>query len=198
MGTSVATARLAKSGYIPWKQALWCVITACIGSACGANLALRIDAEIIKRLMLIVIPVAAFFVLRGTALQEKSGKEITHNKQLFRSVLIALGIGIYDGLYGPGTGTFLILLLTSFAGYGLKEANGVTKAINLTTNIAALTVYILNAKVMFILGLAGGICNIIGNYIGISFFKEKGIRIVRPIMLFVMALFFIRILSEIL
>lgn len=197
MGTSVSTYRLARGGNIPWRKALPCVIMAVIGSSCGAKLALMVDAELFKRLMLIIIPVTAFYVFRTKTLD--SDKEPLDGKTEFiRASLTALLIGAYDGFYGPGTGTFLILLLSSFARFRLGEANGVSKSINLTTNITSLTVYLLNGKVLIPLGLAGGIFGIIGNYIGVSFFNEKGSKAVKPIMIVVLTIFFIRILSEIL
>ena len=105
---------------------------------------------------------------------------------------------MYDGFYGPGTGTFLILLLTALAHFRLGEANGVAKSINLSTNVSSLAVYLMNGKVLLLLGFVAGLCGIAGNYIGVTFFQQKGSKAVKPIMLTVLTLFFIRILSEIL
>ena len=112
--------------------------------------------------------------------------------------MVALLIGAYDGFYGPGTGTFLILLLTAFAHFRLGEANGVAKSINLTTNLTSLAVYLMNGKVILLLGFFGGLFGIIGNYIGVTFFEKKGAKAVRPLMIIVLVIFFIRILTEIL
>ena len=70
------------------------------------------------------------------------------------------------------------------------------KTVNLTTNLTALAVYLAGGKVLLLLGLAAGVCSIAGNYIGISFFQRKGSRAVKPIMLGVLAVFFIRVLTE--
>ena len=191
MGTSISVGRLAKRGSIPWKQAVFCICAALIGSFTGAQIALRIEADIFKRIMLVIVPVTAFYVMRTKTLGDGTGQP-----NLAKAVLFALVIGAYDGFYGPGTGTFLLLLLTSFAGYRLNEANGIAKTINLTTNITSLTVYLINGKVLILLGLCAGLCSIAGNYIGISFFEKKGSRIVRPIMITVLIVFFIRILTE--
>ena len=93
-------------------------------------------------------------------------------KMILFSAFIAFVIGIYDGFYGPGTGTFLLLLLTGVAHMGLKEANGITKAINLTTNLTALAVYLMNGKVILLLGLAAGVFSIAGNYLGAQLFRQ--------------------------
>ena len=111
---------------------------------------------------------------------------------------VALIVGAYDGFYGPGTGTFLILLLTGLAHLCLAEANGIAKVINLSTNIAALTVYLFNGKVIFPLGLTAGCFSIAGNYIGTRFFAKGGAKSVKPIILIVLAIFFIKVLTEVL
>lgn len=196
MGTTVSTYRFARSGDIPWKKALPCVIMAVIGSSTGARLALMVNAELFKKLMLVIIPATAFYVLR-TRSMDTDPQPLDTGKTLIRASLAALLIGMYDGFYGPGTGTFLILLLSGFAHFRLGEANGVAKSINLTTNLSSLAVYLINGKVLIPLGLAGGLFGIAGNYIGVSFFKEKGSKAVKPIMIMVLTIFFIRILAEI-
>lgn len=197
MGTSVSTYRFARSGNIPWKRALPCIIMAVLGSGTGARLALLVDADLFKKIMLVIIPLTALYVLRNRSMGEEK-EPYPEWKTLIRASLVALFIGAYDGFYGPGTGTFLILLLSGFARFRLGEANGVAKSINLTTNITSLTVYLLNGKVLIPLGLAGGVFGIIGNYIGVSFFNEKGAKAVRPIMIVVLTIFFIKVLTEIL
>ena len=195
MGTTVSTFRLARGGNIPWKKALPCVIMAVIGSSTGARLALLVDSDLFKKLMLVIIPLTAIYVMRNRSMDTEK-EPLEWKKTLLRASLVALIIGMYDGFYGPGTGTFLILLLSGFAHFRLGEANGVAKSINLTTNLTSLAVYLLNGKVLIPLGLAGGLFGIIGNYIGISFFNEKGAKAVRPIMIVVLTIFFIRIITE--
>lgn len=198
MGTSVATARLAKAGYIPWKKALVCIASALVGSFLGARLALIVSDRIFKWILLVILPLTAFYILRRKPLDETDHPRFQQDggRTSALTVLIALVIGVYDGFYGPGTGTFLLILFTSVAGLQLGEANGMTKAINLTTNLTALTIFLISGKVLIPLGLAAGCCNIAGNYIGITFFKSKGSRAVTPIMLIVLTIFFLKILLE--
>ena len=133
MGTALATGRLAKGGNIPWRQAGLCILAALIGSWAGARLALLVDPEVFKRLMLVILPLTALYLLRSRPLGDGAG-DLPKGTMTLRAALIALGVGVYDGFYGPGTGTFLLLLLTGFARFKLGEANGVAKSINLTTN----------------------------------------------------------------
>lgn len=196
MGTTVATYRLASLGYIPWRKAALCIVMAIIGSSTGAKLALMVDADLFKKLMLVIIPLTAIYVMRNKNMDEPK-EPLGDRETVIRASLVALLIGVYDGFYGPGTGTFLILLLSGFAHISLKESNGIAKSINLTTNLSSLAVYLMNGKVIILLGLAGGLFGIAGNYIGVTFFKNKGAKAVRPLMIIVLVIFFIKILTEI-
>ena len=111
---------------------------------------------------------------------------------------VALLIGLYDGFYGPGTGTFLILMLTGLAHLTLASANGIAKVINLTTNLSALVVFFLNGKVLLLLGLVAGCFSILGNYIGTQCFDKGGAKAVKPLMIVVLCIFFIKVLWELL
>ena len=195
MGTAIAAGQFARKGYIPWKQAVFCVFCALIGSGLGARLALLLEDGIFRIIMLFILPLTALYVTRSKALAVEK-EPFSRGRTLAISMAVAFVIGVYDGFYGPGTGTFLILLLTVAAHMGLRPANGVAKAINLTTNLTALTVYWLDGKVLFFLGLTAGAFSIAGNWLGARFFENRGARAVKPIMLTVLAIFFVRVLLE--
>ena len=105
----------------------------------------------------------------------------------------AFVIGIYDGIYGPGTGTFLIIAFTVFAKLSVTSANAQAKVINLTTNITSLAIFLLHGQVVILLGLAAAACNMAGNYAGSGMVMDKGAKIVRPVIIFVLALLLLRL-----
>lgn len=197
MGATIAAGKYAKNGYIPWKTAIPCVIFAIVGSALGAKIALLVSDYYFKRLILVILPLTAIYILKDKSMSADK-EPLSFGRTAFVGSVVAFVVGIYDGFYGPGTGVFLILLLTAFAHLGLKEANGLCKAINWTTNISAVTVYILNGRALMTLGLVAGVFSIVGSYIGAKTFEKKGAQSVRPLMLVVLAIFFIKILTEIL
>lgn len=192
MGTSVATFRFARAGYIKSKIALPCVVGALLGGSTGAELALLIPEGVFAWIMLVILPFVAFFVLRPHSLSVE-GEDVPLRKTIVFGMLIAFAMGIYDGIYGPGTGTFLILLLNGLVHMKLTLANGTTKAINLATNVSALVMFLINGKVLILLGLVAGAFNIAGNYLGASLFSSRGITVVKPLMLVVLVIFFVKI-----
>lgn len=103
---------------------------------------------------------------------------------------------MYDGFYGPGTGTFLILVLSGIAHMKLTEANGIAKVINLSTNIGRVNRISLQRQNSRAFRLTAGAFSIAGNYAGTKAFVRGGAKISRPIMMTVIALFFVKVAVE--
>ena len=198
MGTTIATIRYAINGYMVKAFVIAGVICGLAGSWAGSNLALITDDSIFKAIMLAILPFVAFFVLRTKDLDAFAENELPLKKALVITAVVALVIGVYDGFYGPGTGTFLMLALTALAHQDVRTAAGTTKAINLSTNAAALAVFLVNGAVLLPLGLAAGAFNIVGNWLGSRSFTKKGSKLARPIMLVVIALFAVRLVADLL
>ena len=197
MGATIAAGKYAKSGFIPWKTAIPCILFAMLGSNLGARIVLLIDDYYFKRLMLVILPLTALYIYRSKVMAQERPSLPFWQTAIIGSA-VSFAIGIYDGFYGPGTGVFLILLLTSLAHYGLKEANGLCKAINWTTNVSSLAVFLMNGRVLLPLGLTAGLFSIAGSYLGARTFEKKGAQSVKPLMLVVVAIFFVKVLLEIL
>ncbi|MBR5217024.1 MAG: sulfite exporter TauE/SafE family protein [Oscillospiraceae bacterium] len=195
MGTTIATVRYGMSGFIPWKIALFCAVFAMVGSHMGANLALLLSDRVFKIVMLVILPLTAWYVLRGRALDGER-ESFSAKKTTLIAMGIALAVGVYDGFYGPGTGTFLLLGLTALGHMPLQEANGTTKVINLTSNITALVVFLINGKVLLPLGIVAGLFNVAGNYLGARMFEKGGAKTVKPVMIVVLVIFFIRVITD--
>ena len=194
-GTSLATFRFLKNGLINLKLAVPSVAAAILGSTLGARLSLMVSEDIMKYILFAILPVAAFFVLNRHLFSDREGKTEVNRRTVAVCILSALIIGAYDGFYGPGTGTFLIIAFSVFAGMTVSAANAQAKVINLTSNLSSLAVYLLNGQVIIWLGLAGAACNMAGNWLGSGLAMTRGARIVRPVILAVLLLLFIKILT---
>lgn len=194
-GTFVATMRYSRCGFIHWRELIPAVIVALIGSWIGARLALLVENDIFKVIMLVVLPLTAVFVLNKKTLS-KYRLPYTGRKTITIISILAMMMGVYDGFYGPGTGTFLMLMLVGIAHVSLQEAVGTTKVINLSTNVASLSVYLVHGKVLFPLALVAAIFGIAGNYIGARYFTKKGVGFVKPIIVAVLTIFFVKLCWE--
>jgi uncharacterized membrane protein YfcA len=194
-GTFVATMRYSRCGFIHWRELIPAVIVALIGSWIGARLALLVENDIFKVIMLVVLPLTAVFVLNKKTLS-KYRLPYTGRKTITIISILAMMMGVYDGFYGPGTGTFLMLMLVGIAHVNLQEAVGTTKVINLSTNVASLSVYLVHGKVLFPLALVAAIFGIAGNYIGARYFTKKGVGFVKPIIVSVLTIFFVKLCWE--
>lgn len=198
-GTTLTTVRFAKQGYIDVKFAIPCAVFSLMGSYLGANLALFVNERTFKLIMLVVLPLVAAYVISGRALKERDESDkFPLPKAMAVAVSCALFIGLYDGFYGPGTGTFLLLLLTGMARMSLNSAAGITKVINLSSNIASLALYSSKGNVIFPLGIAAAVFGLLGNYLGTKTFTAKGSRGAKPIIIAVLTIFFVKTVIELL
>ena len=167
------------------------------GSALGANIVLMLSDEVLRTMMFIILPLAAAVILWQRNLPDENKDDGTLN--LIKTLLalgIGLGIGLYDGIVGPGTGTFAIIAFTTLMGFDLRTANGNGKVLNLASNYASLFTYLVNGLVVFHVAIPCAISNILGNLLGSHFALKKGARFIRPMMLVVLVLLLAKLLSD--
>jgi uncharacterized membrane protein YfcA len=196
-GTALATYRFIKNKLVNVRLAIPSVIAAIIGAAIGSNLSLIVDEKYMLWGMFIILPLSAFFVLNKKLFNDNGSDEIQLDKRTYRTaVLAAFIIGGYDGFYGPGAGTFLIIAFSVFAKMSIKTSNAHAKVINLTTNLTSLIVFLLSGKVIIILGLAGAVSNMIGSYIGSGLVMKNGSKIVKPSIVLVLVLLAIKVIGN--
>lgn len=194
-GTLIAACRYCRKITFDWRLTVPMVILSLAGSVIGARLSLVVSENILKAVLLMVLPVTAFFVLRKNALLEGKEGSIPRKRMMAISWTAALVIGCYDGFYGPGTGTFLMLIFMGIAKMKTMEAAANTKIINLSSNIAALLTYVLEGQVMIPLGLSAALFSIAGNYIGAGMVLKNGTKVVRPIVIIVLILLFAKVIG---
>lgn len=195
IGTAVSTGRYIKGGFIDWKLGIPAVLLALLGAHVGTRLQLIVDENWLKWMLLIVLPLVAFAVLRDKRLPEEPG-EIAPRRQMLIVWAAALLIGCYDGFYGPGTGTFLLLIFCRLGRMDLRTASGNVKLVNLASNIGALVTSLLSGKVFLALGLIAAAVSMLGHFLGSGLAIKDGSKIIRPIILLVLALLAVKIVSE--
>lgn len=195
-GTALTTIQFIRRGLVNWRLAIPAILSAIVGSSLGAHLSMATEDGVMKKILFFVLPVVAFVVLNPKLFHDNREGEWGLGIRTWITALVsALVVGIYDGFYGPGTGTFLIIAFTVLARMDLRTANAQAKVINLTTNITSLSIFLLNGHVVFLLGIAAAVCNMAGNYLGARLALNKGSRVTKPVILLVLALLFLKILG---
>ena len=106
MGTTVATFHYAKSGFINARLALPSIVFAFLGSFCGSNVLLLVDDGFLRLFLLVVLPVTAIYVMKSKSFDAAGLQSFSLRKTTLLCMGIAFAVGVYDGFYGPGTGTF--------------------------------------------------------------------------------------------
>ena len=166
-----------------------------MGSFIGAHIALLASDRILKWMLIPVLPIVAFYVLKKKNLDDNNDGEISRKKQWMLCAVCSLVVGCYDGFYGPGTGTFLLILYTGVAKLPVAKASGTMKLANLSSNIMALFVFLFSGKIIILLGLTASVFSVAGHYVGSGMVMKNGNRIVRPIILVVLVLLFIKLVT---
>ena len=196
-GTTFATAQFFQKGAMNIRVGLLAAVGSFVGSALGSHIVLLLSDQVLRTMMLIILPVAAVLILWRRDLPDENRDNGTLNaRKAALALAIGLGIGLYDGIFGPGTGTFAIIAFTTLMGFDLRTANGNGKVLNLASNYASLFTYLMNGLVVFHIGIPCAISNILGNLLGSHFALKKGARFIRPMMLVVLVLLLGKLISD--
>jgi uncharacterized membrane protein YfcA len=196
-GTTFATAQFFQKGAMNIRVGLLAAVGSFVGSALGSHIVLLLSDQVLRTMMLIILPVAAVLILWRRDLPDENRDDGTLNaKKAVLALAIGLGIGLYDGIFGPGTGTFAIIAFTTLMGFDLRTAGGNAKVLNLASNYASLVTYLSSGLVVFSIGIPCAISGIVGNLLGSHFALKKGAKFIRPMMLVVLVLLLGKIVSD--
>lgn len=180
-GTALATWNYARSGLIDIRRWIPGIGATFLAAVAGAWVVTRIDPSSLRR----VIPIVLGLIAVYTALKPDLGSTTRPARLPGTTFGIAMGVllGFYDGFLGPGTGSFWMLACVLLHGLDLRGATGVTKAMNLTSNLASLGFFLAAAKVDFVIGILMAAGQLIGAYFGSHLAIRNGARIIRPVFL---------------
>ena len=195
IGTAFSTGRFIKNGYVNWALAAPSIVLALLGSMGGTWLQHHTPDVVLKYLLLAVLPVVAFLTLRSRAWPDEP-EDISFPRQAAIVWAASLVIGAYDGYYGPGTGTFLMLIFIRFAKLDTRTAAGGVKVVNLSSNLGSLFTAWRAGYVFWGIGLIAAVASILGHYLGAGLAIKNGSKIVKPTVLAVLILLTVKVLSE--
>ncbi len=164
-----------------------------IGSMGGASLAAAVPKDFFKPFIVFLLVAVAIYTWVKPELGMNENLKYTHKKRLAIVALIGLLIGFYDGIFGPGTGTFLVFFLVSGIGYAFLKASGTAKLVNISTNAGAILSFQLTGHIWWQLGLLLAFANVTGAIIGSRLAIKGGSPLVRRVFLAVTFLLIARV-----
>lgn len=184
-GTTTAAALYRRQIKPERKILLAMALPAFIGSAVGASFASRLPTASMRPIVLILLIVVAIY----TWLKPDLGKiELLRHHSSRRvqiSIVAGAGIGFYDGIFGPGTGSFLMLVLVASLGYAFITASAIAKVVNVSTNLGAILIFGVHGAILWQIGLVLGAANVSGAVIGSHLAIRGGSTLVRKVFLVV-------------
>lgn len=196
-GTTLSVLKFWKSGATDIRIALIAAAGSFLGSAMGARLSLLMSEQTIKMMMVIILPAAAAIIMFKHDLGEVDrSSQFSRPKASLLAFFIGLFIGGYDGMFGPGTGTFAIMAFSMIIKYDLKTASGNAKILNLASNYAGFVTFAIAGTVIYSIAIPAAVCNIAGNHFGAHFALTRGAKFIRPMMMFVLALLLLKVVWD--
>ena len=164
------------------------------GSTVGAALSRFVPREVLTPVVLVAVIAVALYTLFKPRMGLNHEPRHTRPAAIaWRAGVIGLLVGFYDGILGPGTGSFFVILIVAVLGYGFLQASVNAKIANLTTNLAALAVYGVHGEILLALGFAMAAMNITGGFIGAHMATRKGSGFVRIVFLVTLSLLVVKL-----
>lgn len=186
-GTANAAWHYARRIRMPWHIILPATFAAFVGGYSGALAVAWLPREMLRPLILVLLIGAAVYTFWRKDFGAIHRPQHPGRREFFLAVLIGGMLGFYDGLFGPGTGSFLIFLFIRFFGFDFLHASAAAKFVNLTTNLAALCFFAPHGYLLPVLAAAMAVFNVLGSVVGAQLALRHGSRFVRKIFLLVVS-----------
>ena len=184
-GTSTAAALYRKQIKPDPKVLLAMGLPALLGSAGGAMLASKIPTSSMRPMVLVLLIIVAVYTWFKPDLGKFENLRHLPKRRVQIAAFAGVVIGFYDGIFGPGTGSFLMLILVASLGYAFITASAIAKVVNVATNLGAILVFGINGAVIWQIGIIMGVANISGAIIGARLAIKGGSTLVRKVFLIV-------------
>jgi uncharacterized membrane protein YfcA len=179
-GAGMAALTYARAGHVDLRKQKLPAFLAFVASALGAVLASHIPTDVIRLgLPILLVAVALFFAFKPGLDDVDRMQRIT--PALFIAAFVPF-IGFYDGLLGPGAGAFYMIGFVSLAGYGILRATAHTKLLNFASNVGGLLGFVFVAQPFWVVGIAMGLAQTAGAYLGSKLASRIGARLIKPVL----------------
>ncbi|HEY0899976.1 MAG TPA: TSUP family transporter [Sphingobacteriaceae bacterium] len=184
-GTAFAAYKYSRNVQLNWRLLLSISLVAFIGAFAGAYCVSMLKNEMIKPVIFVVLICVAVYTYSKKSFGLQQENDLTVLQQMFIGLFFGLLIGFYDGLIGPGTGSFLILVFIALLGSDFLHASANAKFVNLATNLAAIIYFSISGHILFEIAVPMAVCNLLGSFAGTRLALLKGNKFIRIFFLFV-------------
>jgi len=193
-GSGSATFHYARAGVVDLQECRLGILFTLIGTSLGALMVLRIAPAFLRQLIpILLVGIVIYLMVKpGVGLEEVHPRM----KSGMFYLLFGLGLGFYDGFFGPGTGSFWAIAFLFFLGFNLTKATGYTKAMNFTSNFFSLIVFIIGRRVHYDYGVVMAAGQLIGARFGAREVIKRGARFIRPVFLTVVVTLALKLLYD--
>jgi uncharacterized protein len=193
VGTSSAAVTYLRRTTVDVRTAVAMAAAAFVGSGIGALVATRTSTDVLEPVILVALVAVFAYTLRRPALGEVEALRLPPRLQRAVALVGGGAIGFYDGLAGPGTGSFLVFLLVGAVGLSFLHASATSKVVNTATNAAALLLFAAGGHVLWAVGLAMAASNLVGAQVGARLAIRHGSGLVRRVFLVVVSVLIARL-----
>ena len=192
-GTTTAAALYRKQIKPDPKVLIAMGVPAFLGSAGGVVLASKIPTSSMRPMVLVLLIVVAIYTWFKPDLGKFENLRHHSKRRVQIAAIAGAVIGFYDGIFGPGTGSFLMLILVASLGYAFITASAIAKVVNVATNVGAILVFGIHGAVIWQIGIIMGVANISGAIIGSRLAIKGGSTLVRKVFLIVTVALIIKV-----
>lgn len=196
-GTTIASATYYRRVRPDPRTFLPLMVLAFLGAAAGALVAGRIPRDAFEPIVLVALVLVGAYVWFRPELGGATALRFAGRRHVAAAMAVGLAIGFYDGVLGPGTGSFFVFALVGLLGYNFLEASAKARLANWATNLGALTLFLVQDALLWKVGLLMGACNLVGGYLGARTAVRQGAGFVRAFFLVVVSAFVVRIGGEV-
>ena len=192
-GTSVAARTYIGRVHVPWRLVLPAAASAFAMSFLGAAAVSFVPQSWLRPVVLVLVVTMAFYIFHKKDFGTIQRAMHFGTRERILSILIGGGIGFYDGLFGPGTGSFLIFLFVRYFAFDFLQASASAKFVNIATNLAALLFFIPSGNVLYRIAIPAAIFNMLGSYTGTWVALKRGAGFVRILFLCLLAMLILKL-----
>jgi uncharacterized protein len=179
-GSGTATLNFIRQGLVEPRASAFALGCTFAGAGLGAFLVGRVDSAFLGRLIpWLLIGFALYFLVSPRVSDLDSRQRIS--PRTF-ALTVGVGIGLYDGFFGPGTGTFFAMAFVSLLGFNLRRAAGHARLLNFASNLAALLVFLPGGHILWPIAAAMAAGQLIGAWLGSHLVLRHGAALIRPLL----------------